>query len=133
MKWMCEPKTVAPSLWKSAAGWQFSEGKAIGVQGVARDITARRQAEEALREADQRALSEYERLLEKVARLAQTLGTARDLQGHFLGTERVCSSCRFPATVCLFRFTIPFATCAPPVMAGATARRSTPQSFRRCR
>lgn len=58
-------------------------GKPVGVQGVARDITVRRQAEEALRQADQRALSEYERLLEKVAKLAQTLGTARNLEVIF--------------------------------------------------
>jgi PAS domain S-box-containing protein len=63
----------------------LNQGKPIGVQGVARDITNRRQAEEALRKADQRALSEYERLLEKVAGLAQTLGTARDLLAIFRG------------------------------------------------
>lgn len=63
----------------------MSEGKPVGVQGVARDITNRRMAEEALRQADQRALSEYERLLEKVASLAQTLGTARDLLAIFRG------------------------------------------------
>ena len=51
----------------------------MGIQGVARDITTRRQAEEALREVDQRALSEYERLLERISSLAQALGTARDL------------------------------------------------------
>ncbi|HEY6231768.1 MAG TPA: CHASE domain-containing protein, partial [Pyrinomonadaceae bacterium] len=62
-----------------------NQGKPIGVQGVARDITTRREAEEALRQADQRALSEYERLLEKVAGLAQTLGTARDLLAIFRG------------------------------------------------
>ena len=62
-------------------------GKPAGVQGVARDITTRRQAEEALRQADQRALSEYERLLEKVAKLAQTLGTARDLAVIFWGLK----------------------------------------------
>ena len=61
------------------------QGKPVGVQGVARDITTRRHAEEALRRADQRALSEYERLLEKVAGLAQTLGTARDLLAIFRG------------------------------------------------
>jgi PAS domain S-box-containing protein len=60
-------------------------GKPVGVLGVARDITTRRQAEEALRRADQRALSEYERLLEKVAGLAQILGTARDLLAIFRG------------------------------------------------
>jgi PAS domain S-box-containing protein len=63
------------------------QGKPVGVQGVARDITTRRQAEEALRQADQRALSEYERLLEKVAKLAQTLGTARDLKAIFCGLK----------------------------------------------
>lgn len=62
-----------------------SEGQPIGIQGVARDITTRRHAEEALRQADQRALSEYERLLDRVAGLAQTLGTARDLPVIFRG------------------------------------------------
>lgn len=62
-----------------------SEGKPVGIQGVARDITTRRHAEEALRQADQRALVEYERLLERVAGLAQTLGTARDLLAIFRG------------------------------------------------
>ena len=60
-------------------------GKPVGIQGVARDITSRRHAEEALRQADQRALSEYERLLERVSGLAQTLGTARDLLAIFRG------------------------------------------------
>ena len=63
----------------------LQQGKPVGVQGVARDITTRRQAEEALRQADQRALSEYERLLERIAGLAQTLGTARDLLAIFRG------------------------------------------------
>jgi PAS domain S-box-containing protein len=61
------------------------DGKPVGIEGVARDITMRRQAEEALRQADQRALSEYERLLDRVAGLAQTLGTARDLFAIFRG------------------------------------------------
>lgn len=65
----------------------MQQGKPVGVQGVARDITTRRQVEEALRQADQRALSEYERLLERIAGLSQTLGTARDLGVIFWGLK----------------------------------------------
>ena len=63
------------------------DGVPVGIQGVARDITSRRLAEEALREADQRALSEYERLLDRVSGLAQTLGTAHDLSAIFRGLK----------------------------------------------
>ena len=61
----------------------LKDGKPFGIQGIARDITARRRAEETLRQADQRALSTYERLLERVSGLAQTFGTARDLAAIF--------------------------------------------------
>ncbi|HEY6246368.1 MAG TPA: CHASE domain-containing protein [Pyrinomonadaceae bacterium] len=57
----------------------------VGIQGIARDISIRRRTEEALREADQRALSEYERLLERISGLAQALGTARELNVIFRG------------------------------------------------
>jgi len=57
----------------------------IGIQGIARDISMRRRTEEALREADLRALSEYERLLERISGLAQVLGTARELAAIFRG------------------------------------------------
>lgn len=55
-------------------------------------LTEREQAEEALREtaealneANQRALLEYERLLERIKALAQALGTARELTAIFRG------------------------------------------------
>jgi PAS domain S-box-containing protein len=64
----------------------------VGIQGIARDISTRRRAEEALREADQRALSEYERLLERIAGLAQALGTARELNAIFRGLREFTTS-----------------------------------------
>jgi PAS domain S-box-containing protein len=60
-------------------------GTDVIIQGIARDISSRRRAEEALRKADQRALSEYERLLERIANLSQVLGTARELNSIFRG------------------------------------------------
>src|SRR5262249_44304521 len=63
----------------------FKDDEPVGVHGIARNITSRRRAEEALREADQRALSEYERLLERISSLAQSLGTSRDLSTIFRG------------------------------------------------
>jgi signal transduction histidine kinase/CHASE1-domain containing sensor protein/ActR/RegA family two-component response regulator len=50
---------------------------------VRRTLAEREQAEDALRKADQRALLEYERLLERISRLAQALGTARELNAIF--------------------------------------------------
>jgi PAS domain S-box-containing protein len=49
-----------------------------GFVSLIRDLTKRRRAEEAAREAEQKALREYETLLQRLASLAESLGTARD-------------------------------------------------------
>lgn len=59
------------------------KGALIGIIGASIDISERKRAEEALREADQRALIEYERLLDRITGLGQALGTARDLATIF--------------------------------------------------
>jgi signal transduction histidine kinase/CHASE1-domain containing sensor protein/ActR/RegA family two-component response regulator len=73
---------------RSAAEVRESEAK-IRQSLAERDLAeeARRRAEEAAREADQRALLEYERLLVRIASLAQTLGTARELSAIFRGLK----------------------------------------------
>ncbi|MBI4736644.1 MAG: PAS domain S-box protein, partial [candidate division NC10 bacterium] len=60
----------------------LSDGR---LQGIVRDITERKQAEAALREADRRAIRDYERLLERLAHLAQAVGAARDLTSVYRG------------------------------------------------
>jgi PAS domain S-box-containing protein len=54
-------------------------GELIGIVGVSTDISERKKAEKDLAEANQRALREYDKLLKKLTKLAQTAGTARDL------------------------------------------------------
>jgi signal transduction histidine kinase/ActR/RegA family two-component response regulator len=49
------------------------------VNSLEAEIVERQHVEEALRESDQRAIKEYESLLDRIASLAQTLGTAREL------------------------------------------------------
>jgi len=49
------------------------------ISTAVRDIAERKQAEAALHEANQRAIREYERLLNRLASLAQALSSARDL------------------------------------------------------
>ncbi|MBA2733299.1 MAG: PAS domain S-box protein, partial [Acidobacteria bacterium] len=68
----------------SSWGPLFDEdGHQVGVQGRETEITERRLAAEALKEANQRAIIKYERLLERISSLGQTLGVARDLQTVF--------------------------------------------------
>ncbi|HEV2913751.1 MAG TPA: PAS domain S-box protein [Pyrinomonadaceae bacterium] len=63
----------------------YQDTVAVGVQGIARDITERKRSEEMLRLAGHRALEEYERLLDRLARLALTFGAARNLQTIYRG------------------------------------------------
>lgn len=59
------------------------DGVTVGVQGIARDITSRRQAEEALAAANIRAIQDYEALLGRVASLALALGNAREVSSIY--------------------------------------------------
>jgi PAS domain S-box-containing protein len=67
--------------WLSWSSTSVSELQTI--YAVARDVTEIKEATEALREADQRAIKEYKRLLRRIASLAQILGSARDLATIF--------------------------------------------------
>ena len=58
-------------------------GKLMGFVGISIDITQRKEAETALVEANERAIREYDRLLQRIGTLAQTVGTARDLAAIF--------------------------------------------------
>ena len=60
-----------------------TDGGAELVRVSTNDITARQAAEAALRIAEQRAIVEYERLLNHLASLARTFGNARDLSVVF--------------------------------------------------
>ncbi|HEV2859743.1 MAG TPA: PAS domain S-box protein [Pyrinomonadaceae bacterium] len=54
------------------------DGRVRGSVVTVRDVTRRRRAESELREAQQRALRQYETLLNRLTHLAESLGTARD-------------------------------------------------------
>ncbi|MBI5841868.1 MAG: PAS domain S-box protein [Chloroflexi bacterium] len=60
-------------------------GEIVNFIAIKQDISDRKQAEAALHEANHRAIREYERLLERLAHLAQAVGTARDLTSVFRG------------------------------------------------
>lgn len=64
----------------------YQNGKPVGVQGIARDIRARKETEERFREVSESLLAAERRaitLLERIADLAQTLASARDLAPVF--------------------------------------------------
>jgi PAS domain S-box-containing protein len=60
-----------------------ADGRFVGLMCMAQDITERKRGESALKEANERALNDYERLVERIASLGQTLGNARDLSTIF--------------------------------------------------
>jgi PAS domain S-box-containing protein len=66
-----------------AAPLKKADGSFIGLMCMAQDVTDRKRAEDVLKEANERALKDYERLVERIAVLGQTLGNARDLNTIF--------------------------------------------------
>lgn len=56
-----------------------ADGTFIGMMSMAQDVTEQQQAANALQEANKRALTDYERLVERIATLGQTLGSANEL------------------------------------------------------
>jgi PAS domain S-box-containing protein len=82
----------------------FQDGVPISVQGIARDVTERKRAEELLREIDRRAVEEYERLLDRLASLALTFGTARDLLSIYRGLRdfSLALTPSFAIVLCLY-------------------------------
>jgi PAS domain S-box-containing protein len=61
----------------------FTSCNGPAIQTVIRDVSERKQAEAALQEANERAIREYERLVERIATLGQILGQARELESIF--------------------------------------------------
>ncbi len=82
----------------------FQDGVPVSVQGIARDVTERKRAEEMLREADRRAVKEYERLLDHLAKLALTFGATRDLLSIYRGLRdfSLALTPSFGVVLCLY-------------------------------
>jgi PAS domain S-box-containing protein len=66
-----------------AAPLKKADGTFVGMMSMAQDVTGQKQAAHALQEANERALTDYERLIERIATLGQTLGNAHDLTNIF--------------------------------------------------
>lgn len=60
-----------------------ADGRFIGLMCMAQDVSDRKRAEGVIKEANERALKDYERLVERIATLGQTLSHARDLNSIF--------------------------------------------------
>ena len=79
------PYTLAAGVFLSWLFFALTRAE-VGARAAAETSAAKLQASQvALREADRRAISEYERLLKRIANLSQVLGTARDLTPIFRG------------------------------------------------
>ncbi|HVF87711.1 MAG TPA: PAS domain S-box protein [Pyrinomonadaceae bacterium] len=63
----------------STAPLMDAAGGIQGVVALVTDITERKRADQLIRESDERALRDYQQLVERIATLAQALGAARDL------------------------------------------------------
>jgi len=61
-----------------------ADGKLIGIVGISFDITDQKEAETALAEANERAIREYDSLLQRLNTLAQTIGTDHNLTAIFV-------------------------------------------------
>lgn len=72
-------KSGASRSWQFTATPQFREGKVVGVLGIARDITERRQVEEMLRESEERFRAIFDRAAIGIALV--------DMQGRFAKTN----------------------------------------------
>jgi two-component system cell cycle sensor histidine kinase/response regulator CckA len=68
---------------ETARAIRDTDGRILCYEGILEDIDARKRAEVATREGDRRAIDGYERLLDRLAVLAQDLATASDLNGVF--------------------------------------------------
>lgn len=79
-------------------------GRFQGSIGMVTDITEHKNIEERIHEADQRALREYEHLLDRLASLAQSFGTARDLKTIFRALREfsLAFTPSFAQVVCLY-------------------------------
>ena len=69
--------------WEVNSQLIYRNGKPVGVQGIARDVRARKEAEQKLLEAERRGKTEYKSLVERIAQLAQVLASARQLEQIF--------------------------------------------------
>jgi len=79
------PYTIAVGVFLSWLFFALTRAEVGARSAAERSAAELRASQEALRAADRRAISEYERLLARISNLSQVLGTARDLESIFRG------------------------------------------------